>query len=301
MSQYAISVENVTKSFGKFKAVSSVNFKVDQGEIFGFLGPNGAGKTTCIKMMLDLLRPDQGQIKVFGKEVIQYAVEIRKLIGFLPGNFTNFDNMSGLEYLKFAANQRQIDFQNPQYLFDIFELSNTDLNKKMKSMSHGMLQKIGIIQAVFHKPDLLILDEPTTGLDPLMQDVFYNLIKELHYEGRTIFFSSHNLGEVERICHNIAVIRTGEIVALETIDNLKKKVLRKLTVILKQKVNNLSISGAELISSDDFKHDFLVTGNVENLLKDLNALPVEDIVFPEPGLDEVFISYYNKDKSNILK
>lgn len=301
MSQYAISVENVSKYFGKFKAVSSVNFKVDQGEIFGFLGPNGAGKTTCIKMMLDLLRPDQGQIKVFGKEVIQYAVEIRKLIGFLPGNFTNFDNMSGLEYLKFAANQRQIDFQNPQDLFDIFELSNTDLNKKMKSMSHGMLQKIGIIQAVFHKPDLLILDEPTTGLDPLMQDVFYNLIKELHHEGRTIFFSSHNLGEVERICHNIAVIRTGEIVALETIDNLKKKVLRKLTVILKQKVNNLSISGAELISSDDFKHDFLVTGNVENLLKDLNALPVEDMVFPEPGLDEVFISYYNKDKSNILK
>lgn len=296
MSQYAISVENVSKYFGKFKAVSSVSFKVDKGEIFGFLGPNGAGKTTCIKMMLDLLRPDQGQVKVFGKEVIKNSVEIRKSIGFLPGNFTHFDNMSGIEYLKFAANQRQQDFKYPQELIDIFELSSTDLNKKMKSMSHGMLQKIGIIQAVFHAPELLILDEPTTGLDPLMQDVFYNLIKDLHSKGVTIFFSSHNLSEVERICHNIAVIRAGEIVAMETIENLKKKVFRKLTVKLKQKVENIHISGAELISSEGFKYDFLVTGSVESLIKDLSELPVDDIVFPEPGLDEVFISYYNSDK-----
>jgi ABC-2 type transport system ATP-binding protein len=299
MSNPAITVENLTKNYGSFKAVSSVSFNVSEGEIFGFLGPNGAGKTTCIKMMLDLLRPDGGKVKIFGKEVRENSLEIRKLIGFLPGNFTNFDNMTGIEYLKFVAAQRKISFIYPGELCSAFDLGKADLNKKMKAMSHGMLQKIGIIQAIFHNPQLLILDEPTSGLDPLMQDVFYRIIKELHSKGVSIFFSSHNLSEVEMICHNIAVIRAGEIVALETLDNLKKSLFRKLSVKLKHQVDVFKLNDAELISNDGLNYTFLIRGSSEILVKELYKLPIADFSFPEPGLDEIFMSYYNSDQKKI--
>lgn len=299
MSYPAISIENLTKYYGSFRAVNSVSFTVDSGEIFGFLGPNGAGKTTCIKMMLDLLRPTNGKIRIFGKEVTGNSIEIRNSIGYLPGNFTNFDNMTAIEFLKFMAYQRGIKFMHPVKLCSDFELGNSDMKKKMKSMSHGMLQKIGIIQAVFHNPQLLILDEPTSGLDPLMQDVFYELIKELHKSGVTIFFSSHNLAEVERICNNIAVIREGEIVALETLDNLKKSLFRKLSVKLKHQVEGLKLNDAELISHDGINYTFLIRGSSEHLVKELSKLPIADFSFPEPGLDEIFMSYYNSDQTKI--
>ncbi|MBK7093907.1 MAG: ABC transporter ATP-binding protein [Saprospiraceae bacterium] len=299
MSYPAISIENLTKYYGSFRAVNSVSFTVDSGEIFGFLGPNGAGKTTCIKMMLDLLRPTNGKIRIFGKQVTGNSIEIRNSIGYLPGNFTNFDNMTAIEFLKFMAYQRGIKFMHPVKLCSDFELGNSDLRKKMKSMSHGMLQKIGIIQAVFHNPQLLILDEPTSGLDPLMQDVFYELIKELHKSGVTIFFSSHNLAEVERICNNIAVIRAGEIVALETLDNLKKSLFRKLNVKLKHQIDGLKLNNAELISRDGLNYTFLIRGSSELLVKELSKLPIDDFSFPEPGLDEIFISYYNSDQKKI--
>lgn len=294
MSHLAIEIEHLTKSFGRFKAVSSVSFSVTEAEIFGFLGPNGAGKTTCIKMMLDLLRPDDGHVKIFGKEVRKNSVEIRKSIGFLSGNFTHFDNMTGIEFLKFVSSQRYMSFIYPKALCEAFDLGPRDLGKKMKSMSHGMLRKVGIIQAVMHQPKLLILDEPTSGLDPVMQDVFYNLIKEKQQEGVSIFFSSHNLAEVEMICHHIAVIRSGEIVAFETLENLKKSVFRKLKVRMKDEVPGIHFKDAELISQDGLKFEFLVKGSPETLLKEMNDLPVADFSFPEPGLDEVFMSYYNK-------
>jgi ABC-2 type transport system ATP-binding protein len=299
MSFPAISIENLTKYYGSFRAVNSVSFKVDSGEIFGFLGPNGAGKTTCIKMMLDLLRPTNGKIRIFGKEVTGNSIEIRNSIGYLPGNFTNFDNMTAIEFLKFVASQRRIKFMHPVKLCSDFELGTSDMKKKMKSMSHGMLQKIGIIQAVFHSPQLLILDEPTSGLDPLMQDVFYEIIKDLHKSGVTIFFSSHNLAEVERICNHIAVIRAGEIVALQTLDNLKKSLFRKLSVKLKHQVEGLKLNDAELISHDGISYTFLIRGSSENLVKELSKLPIADFSFPEPGLDEIFMSYYNSDQKEI--
>jgi len=293
MSANVIQIEQVTKYFGRFKAVSSVNFNVQEGEIFGFLGPNGAGKTTCIKMMLDLLRPDEGQVTIFGKEVRKNSIEIRNSIGFLSGSFTHFDNMTGIEFLKFASSQRKKSFVFPKYLCDIFHLSHVELNKKMKSMSHGMLQKIGIIQSVFHEPQLLILDEPTSGLDPIMQDAFYGLIKELNRKGTSIFFSSHNLTEVEMNCHHIAVIRDGKIVAFETLENLKKQVSRKLSFKLKNPMTEVAFSHAEMLSHDGLNYEFLVKGSIEDLLREMNDLPIVDFSFPEPGLDDIFMNYYN--------
>ena len=292
MSNSIISIENLTKYFGKNCAVNNISFEVHEGEIFGFLGPNGAGKTTCIKMILDLLRPSSGKINVFGLDVLNNSVAIRTKIGYLPGNFTNFANISGIEFLKFTSAQRRIKYVAPVHLFDRFELSSVDLQKRMKSMSHGMMQKIGIIQAFFHRPELLILDEPTIGLDPLMQESFYELIHDFHTEGATIFFSSHNLYEVERICHNISVIRDGEIVALETLENMKKKMTRKLTITLKNKIVKPELKNAELIYSNGLKHEFLIKGNIDVMLAELNNLPVVDFIFPEPNLDEVFRTYY---------
>lgn len=292
----AISVENLTKYYGKSIGVSNINFKINQGEIFGFLGPNGAGKTTTIRLILDMLRPTSGMIKVFGKEVQKNSIETRSSIGYLPGNFSSFDNMTGHEFLQFVASQRKIEFKHPTKLYERFELSTKDLNKKIKQLSHGMMQKLGIIQAVFHKPALLILDEPTIGLDPLMQEEFYSLLKEIQKNNCTIFFSSHNLSEVERICHRVAVIKGGKLVALETLENLKKKRFRKLNLTLKHKPDNLKLENTELIEQNGLNYEYLVKGDVNTLISDLQKLPIEDFVFPEPNLDEVFRAFYRRAK-----
>ena len=296
ISNTVISVENLTKMYGNSIGVSNIGFTVDPGEIFGFLGPNGAGKTTTIRMMLDLLRPTSGMIKIFGKQVQNNSIYIRSLTGYLPGNFSAFSDMTGSEFLRFVSSQRGLSFSLPQELYDRFELSAGDLNKKLNHLSHGMLQKLGIIQAVMHNPELLILDEPTIGLDPLMQEEFYQLLIEMQDNGCTIFFSSHNLSEVERICHRVAVIRKGEIVALETLKNLKKKRYRKLKLILKYPVSDLKLEKTDLLSQNDLTYEFLVKGDIETLIKSLNNLPVEDFIFPEPNLDEVFRAYYKEDK-----
>ena len=220
-----ISVSNLTKYYGSTLGVKNINFTVNQGEIFGFLGPNGAGKTTTIRMLLDLLRPSSGQINIFGQEIYTHSLEIRKRCGYLPGSFSAYGNMSGTDFLHFAASMRKTEPKLQKSLIDRFQLFQEDLSQKVKHLSHGTLQKLGIIQAFFHQPELFILDEPTIGLDPLMQEEFYRLLHEMQNEGKTIFFSSHNLPEVEKVCHRIAIIREGELVALETLEGLKKKKL----------------------------------------------------------------------------
>ena len=252
-----ISVNHLTKFYGKIPGVQDLNFSVSQGEIFGFLGPNGAGKTTTIRMLLDLLRPSSGQI---------LAASMRKM-------------SSGLQ----------------AGLIDRFHLSKKDLAHRIKHLSHGTLQKLGIIQAFFHQPDLLILDEPTIGLDPLMQEEFYRLLFELQDKGKTIFFSSHNLAEVEKICHRIAIIRDGKLVALETLESLKKKKIRRLKFTLKEPVDQLKLPGARLVRQKDLYYEYLVEGAIKPLLQKLSSLPIDDLTIAEPDLEEVFMTYYRQE------
>jgi len=183
-----ISVTNLTKYYGTTPGVQNINFTVNQGEIFGFLGPNGAGKTTTIRLLLDLLRPSSGETKIFGEGVYSHSLEIRKRCGYLPGNFIAYGNMTGADFLRFVASMRKTEPGIQESLIDRLQLSKNDLSQKIKHFSHGMLQKLGIIQAFFHQPELLILDEPTIGLDPLMQEEFYRLLREMQDEGKTIFF-----------------------------------------------------------------------------------------------------------------
>jgi ABC-2 type transport system ATP-binding protein len=291
-----ISVNHLTKFYGKTLGVQDLNFSVSQGEIFGFLGPNGAGKTTTIRMLLDLLRPSSGQIHIFGKEIYDHSLEIRRRSGYLPGNFSAYGNMTGIDFLRFAGSMRRTSPKLQSSLIDRFQLSKEDLSQKVKHLSHGTLQKLGIIQAFFHQPEVLILDEPTIGLDPLMQEEFYRLLFEVQNKGKTIFFSSHNLAEVEKICHRIAIIRDGKLVALETLESLKKKKVRRLKFILKEPADGLKLPGANLVKQKDLYYEYLVEGDMKPLLQKLSSLPIDDLIFPEPDLEEVFMAYYRKEE-----
>ncbi len=289
-----ISVNNLTKYYGSAVGVQNINFTVNQGEIFGFLGPNGAGKTSTIRMLLDLSRPSSGEIKIFDREIYKNSLEIRKRCGYLPGSFSAYSDMSAIDFLNFAASMRKTEPTLQKSLIDRFQLSRGDLSKKVKQLSFGMLQKIGIIQAFFHQPDLLILDEPTNGLDPLMQEEFYLLLRETQNEGKTIFFSSHNLPEVEKVCHRIAIIRKGELVALETLEGLKKKKMKRLQFTLSQPVPDLELPSARLVEQKELSYVYLVEGDIQTLLQQLSTLPIEDLIFPEPDLEEVFMAYYHR-------
>jgi ABC-2 type transport system ATP-binding protein len=244
-------------------------------------------------LLLDLLRADKGTIEISGKELKLHSFEIRQKCGYLPGNFNAYGNLTGHLFIQLFSNIRR-DNQPDQYeLYDRLGLSDADLRRKIKHLSHGTMQKLGIIQAFWRSPELLILDEPTIGLDPLMQEVFYEFLKEYVAKGVTVFLSSHNLSEVERICDRIAIIRKGEIIKTESVANLKKLVTRKLTVTMQQPTDKLELHDAKLTAENGLIFEFEISGNVDTLLKQLAALPVADIVFPEPDLQEIFMKYYN--------
>ena len=289
-----IAVEGLTKCYGKVLGIGALSFSVARGEIFGFLGPNGAGKTTTIRLLLDLLRPTGGKIFFQGKEVGKNSLLIRRSCGYLPGSFEAYGNMKGAEFLRFAAQMRGVAPRLPSKLLDRFGLSDAELSRKIKHLSHGTQQKLGIVQAFFHEPELLILDEPTIGLDPLMQEEFYGLLRESQAAGATIFFSSHNLPEVEKVCQRAAIVRGGELVAVETLEKLKKNCYRRLEVTLERDVEGFGLKGAELVKQQNRKYEFLVKGDIKAIMQNLWEYPIEDIIFPEPDLEEVFMTYYRR-------
>jgi len=294
MSQKAIiSFEKLTKYYKNHIGIKDLNFKVYPGEIFGFLGPNGAGKTTTIRLMLDLLKPSSGMVKIFGKEVHSHSYVIRQKIGYLPGDFSPFEKMTAYEFLKFSFNLRKIDIPMPEKLFSMFNLSDKELQKKIREYSQGMKQKLGIIHAIAHKPPLIILDEPSTGLDPIMQDKLYEILIDINKEGSTVFFSSHNLPEVEKICKKVAIVKNGILVGNESLESLRKKKYRKLILSLysdSEKPPNLK--DAKLIKSAKNEYEYIITGDINLIIQQLSNFRLKNVIFPEPDLEEIFMSYY---------
>jgi ABC-2 type transport system ATP-binding protein len=291
-----ISVQNLTKFYGKTTGVKNISFDVEEGEIFGFLGPNGAGKTTTIRLLLDLLRPDSGTISIFGKDLKTNSVSIRQQIGYLPGEFSTYSHLSGKDFLGFLSGIRRQKSHDLMDLLDRFKLTTSILDRKTRQYSHGMLQKLGIIQAVLHKPRLLIFDEPTAGLDPLMQEEFYQLVEEHQKRGATIFFSSHHLYEVEKLCQRVAIIRDGEIAGLESIASLKAKAGNMLEIRLGESFEKLEIPGAELVKQMGNSFIFKISGKLQPVLQKLANLPVEDVVISKPDLENVFMNFYRREK-----
>lgn len=294
-NKYAIRLTNLAKSYGNVKALKGINLDVRKGEIFGFLGPNGAGKTTTIRCILDTIRPDSGDIRVFNLSPQADPVSVQELVGYLPGETQYFDNYTAKQQLQYFNDLRgrDVSWERIKHLTEVLDL---DLTRPIKNLSKGNKQKVGVIQALMHQPEVLILDEPTSGLDPIMQQEVISLIREAHAAGSTVFFSSHIMSEVENLAERVALIRSGEIVEVAETAFLTQRTLHRITVRFKQPINGSQLqdlSGVEILSQqDDCTLSLQVTGDMEALVKELARMRVFDLVTSRASLEEVFLAYY---------
>ncbi len=294
-----IEAKNLTKYYGQTKGVENLNLQISAGEIFGFLGPNGAGKTTTIKTILNFYRADKGEVLVFGKDNRKNYVEILGEIGYLPGDVQLFDRLSGQKMISLTKkfyDQRNHD----HYTEELINRLQCEVNVPYKKLSKGNKQKIGVLLALFHQPKLLILDEPTAGLDPISQNEFYRVLKEINKKGTTIFFSSHNLYEVEKICDRVGIIRDGGLVAVETIEELRRRRRKKVEIVFADSFNKeefAAISGIEIISANEKNLQLYVEANsMDNLLEKLARQKVLDVTAYYPDLEEIFLQFYREGK-----
>lgn len=290
-----IELKNVTKKFGGVAAVSNVTLTVKKGQIHGFLGPNGAGKTTTIKMLMDYIRPSSGEIKIFELDAHKDTVEIKRNVGYLSGDMEFYTNMTGAQYLKYVANLRgDGDYK---HLSKIIKKLEPTLNKKIGTLSRGNKQKIGLLAALMDDPDLLILDEPTSGLDPLMQQVFYDVLRDHARRGKTVFMSSHILGEVQEVCDVISFMKKGEIVETINVNELLASTKRRVTLHYEKSaaiVEPTSQLGASNIHKTKTTLGFDVTVADRKVMRWIAMQPVTDVTIVESDLDSVFIGMYEE-------
>jgi ABC-2 type transport system ATP-binding protein len=293
----AIRTDGLTKVYaGKVTAVRDLDLTVRRGEVFGFLGPNGAGKTTTIRTLLDLIRPTHGKAEVLGLDVRRSGVELRRRLGYLPGDLELYPRMTAREVLTYLGNLRGgVPRKNVDALAERLDL---DLSRPVGTLSHGNRQKVGLVQAFVHRPELLVLDEPTAGLDPLLQQEFYRLVRETVEDGRTVFLSSHVLSEVERIADRVGIIRSGELVVVEEVEALKARATRRIEVELARPAAGapfLGLPGVREAETEDRLVRFVVEGSVDGLVKALAEHEVVTITSHEPDLEEIFLGYYRQD------
>ena len=285
-----IEASDLCKNYGNDVGIKNINLEIKKGEVFGFIGPNGAGKSTFIRTLLGLLHPSSGTAKVLGHNIKNKSEEIRKKLGYLPSEVNYYDGMSSRELLEYHAGfYEKVDTAKIKTLSEIFEL---DLDRKIEELSFGNKKKCAIIQSVIHEPDLLILDEPTSGLDPLMQNRFFELLEEENKKGTSIFFSSHILAEVQRLCNRAAIIRKGEISAVEDIQGLLEKQMKKARFVFKEKQELKFISGVQNPTWTNNKLTFDYIGPVKELIQWMNQLDLQDAVLEEPDLETIFMNYY---------
>lgn len=285
-----IQVQNLKKYFGKVKAVDDISFEVNEGEIFGFLGPNGAGKTTTIRCIMDFLRPDTGLIEVLNKDAQKYSQKLKEKIGFLSGEFSPYKNWTGQDHMNLLKKIRKVKTCEKELMKKL----EFDPTKKVKKLSSGNKQKLGLILALMHKPQILILDEPTLGLDPLLQNTIYEILKKEVKNGKTVFMSSHNMAEVERICDRVCIIKQGKIVAIEDIGSLKKKRLYTVRVLFKETVSRKDLETNGIKVSDVLLDGFIlqVKGDITELINKLNDYQLKDIEISHSNLEDMFLEYY---------
>jgi ABC-2 type transport system ATP-binding protein len=291
----AIAIRDLAKSYGHVHAVRGVTFDVQRGEIFGFLGLNGAGKTTTIRILLDLLRPSRGQAQLFGFDCQRQSRLARATVGYMPGELGFYSDMTGLEVLDLMARLSggRPDATLRLQLADRLELARADLRRPLRAYSTGMKRKLGLIQALQTDPPLLILDEPTEGLDPLVQRALHELLFELRGRGRTVFMSSHVLSEVERLCDRIGVIREGEVVLLSTVEEARRRSGRTVQIQFTRPVDALPLpAGMSLVSRTPDRWSVKVEHDIGELMPLLGTLPVRDLEILEPSLEDVLRSFY---------
>jgi ABC-2 type transport system ATP-binding protein len=286
-----IEVSHLTKYYGKSRGIVDVSFNEEAGEIFGFIGPNGAGKSTTIRLLLSLIHPTSGSAKVFGKDVITHGTEIRRDIGYLPSEVYYYEGMKVIDLLKYSASFYDCDCT--QRMHDLSELMELEMNRRISDLSYGNKKKVGIVQGLLHSPKLLFLDEPTAGLDPLMQRKFFDLIRKENARGVTVFFSSHILGEVQRLCNRVGIIREGKIVEISDIRSLQQNNYKKVRVTAEGlKPADFKLAGVTNVQSDNGTTSFFFKGDINAVLKKLSGAKVDDVTIEEPTLEEIFMHYY---------
>lgn len=289
----AIETQKLTKTYGRSRGIRYVDLAVREGEVFGFLGPNGAGKTTTIRTLLGFLRPSEGRAWVFGMDVRKKSVEIRARLGNLPGEFVLEDRMSGEDLLRFFARLRGV--KDLGYARQLAERLGADLHRPMRRLSRGNKQKVGLIQAMFHRPPLLVLDEPTSGLDPLVQEEFLEMVDEVRAEGRTVFFYSHVLSEVERVCDRVGIIRDGQLVTVEPTRELVNKAFRRVTLTFDRPVDPQpfrALPGVRDLRADGARISFALHEAPDGLVKLAAKHRLVSLEYERPSLEEIFLTYY---------
>jgi ABC-2 type transport system ATP-binding protein len=293
MSAAIIETSKLSKRYGKSRGIVDVDLTVEQGEVFGFLGPNGAGKTTTIRVLLGFMRPTSGAAEIFGLDTKKESVAIRANVGNLPGEFALEDKMTGEGLVKLFARLRGV--KDMRYAHELAERLGAEMKRPMRKLSRGNKQKIGLVQAMFHKPPLLILDEPTGGLDPLVQEEFLKIVGEMKEEGLTVFFSSHVLSEVERVCDRVGIIRAGELVDVEPTHRLTDKAFRHVRLTFDEKVDPKpfrELSGVEGFEANGPEMSFTLHDEPDRMVKLASEHKLVNMEYERPSLEEIFLTYY---------
>ncbi|MGN0458135.1 MAG: ABC transporter ATP-binding protein [Eubacterium sp.] len=290
-----IKTAKLTKYYGKARGIVDLDLTVEQGEFFGFIGPNGAGKSTTIRTLLGLIAPSSGTAMIFGKDVTKEKKSILQNIGYLPSEALFYQGMKVKDVLKLSADLRKTDCtQEAKMLCERLQL---DTSRKVDELSFGNRKKVAIVCALQHKPELLVLDEPTGGLDPLMQKEFFDILQERNRQGATILLSSHILSEIQRNCTRAAIIRDGRIIACNSVDVLSKTNAKRITVRGNVSLDNLN--GVKDKKDLEDSVSFLYNGDINSLLCTLSSGQVNDLTITEPDLEEVFLHYYEKDGERV--
>ncbi len=290
-----IETEKLTKYYGRHRGIVDIDLSVEAGEIYGFLGPNGAGKTTTIRLLLDLIRPTAGRATVFGIDTTADPVAIHRRVGYLPGEFALFDRLTGGETIDYFANLRGgVDRPWQSSLIERFEL---DPSRRYRAYSKGNKQKVGLVIALQHRPELLVLDEPTSGLDPLVQQTFFEFLRDIVREGRTAFLSSHILGEVERTCDRVAIVREGRIVRVGRVEDLRDLAHHEVELRFAAPVDPVefaALPGVSDLSASDGVLTMRVSGSIAPVVRAAARHELEDFTSREPTLEQTFLAEYGR-------
>ncbi len=291
-----IETKKLTKFYGKERGIEDLDMQVAQGEIFGFIGPNGAGKSTTIRTILSIIHPTSGSATIFGRDVTKFGPEIRQEVGYLPSEVYYYDNMKVIDLLRYSASFYNKPKDHTEHrIKEIADLLHLDLKKKIDNLSYGNKKKVGIVQGLLHEPKLIILDEPTGGLDPLIQQKFFNLIRDENKRGATVLFSSHILGEVQRLCSRVGIIKDGKIIKIEKLSELMQNSTKRFKLVSVKPINKellSKIKGISELTQDKDEVNFLFRGHLKDVTKIIAELDLVNLEVTEPDLEEIFLHYY---------
>ena len=294
MSEQAIVLNELTKHYGKHRGINNLSFSVNQGEFFGFIGPNGAGKSTTIRTLMGLIRPTGGSASIFDLDCHSKASVIARDVGYLPSENSYYENMKVRELLQYTADLYGMDCKTK--MKELADRLNLDLSRKIADLSLGNKKKVGIVSAIMTSPKLIIMDEPTSGLDPLIQQAFYDILKEENSRGATVFFSSHVLSEVQKLCDRVAILKEGQLIGIQSIKELRESGYKKVSLSAKEAIPRdfFDLSGIANFAetADKTSVSFMYNGDITAIIDKLHLLHLDDVLLEEPSLEEIFMHYY---------